>query len=214
MSNVVSLTINPVHEYSIPHFFGEEHFPRLKKLSLHDTFGKSALFTHLNLWKFHRGVNFMSLTLDRTLIKPDFAERIAFHLFPHVKKFDLSILLISNGIEFARLANRAIAPFHLWKLEEGNLVINFIRKSASLVAVLKNVSSWKGVKTIVFEATHVTQEDFSGHVQDIILYSGGFKSVKISGSVKGKLLKRFQSEFEANGGPIKLTGGVHRKPYM
>lgn len=40
-----------------------------------------------------------------------------------------------------------------------------------------------GVKTIVFEATHVTQEDFSGHVQDIILYSGGFKSVKISGSV-------------------------------
>lgn len=87
MSKVVSLTIDPLDEYPLHPFFDEEHFPSLKKLRLHNLLGRSI---HLDVFKRHRGVEYLSVELSQAIIEVDFAAKMV-SLFPSVKKFDLSI---------------------------------------------------------------------------------------------------------------------------
>ncbi|XP_035713732.1 uncharacterized protein LOC118438087 isoform X1 [Folsomia candida] len=203
MSKLTSLAIHAVNVYKIRDFFDEDHFPKLKNFSLRNNSVDLRMSTHLTLWKRHRGVESLTLTIDRPWWEDDLAGQII-HLFPAVKKFDLKIK-VSCRISIHEVG-RMMAAFQVWDLEKVNVLVQFMYESSYLIVVLKNMSTWKGVKRVHFKQVDIKEADLSASIQDIILHSRGLQNVKISSCLEPEIArKRIQSIFEASGVPIQFT---------
>ncbi|OXA47656.1 uncharacterized protein LOC110855630 [Folsomia candida] len=169
MSNLISLTVNPGYVY-IQEFFDEKHFPKLRNLTLRDQYYVFVeLSTHLNFWKQYRRVeSFVLQTSGNYRINLQDVERIV-HLFPAVKKLDVTVSVNSN------LATAVMIPFRRWDLEEARLVVRNVCVATELARVLRYVANWKGGKRVNFENTYIKQDALSACCQDIILYSRGLQ---------------------------------------
>ncbi|XP_035712480.1 uncharacterized protein LOC110855561 [Folsomia candida] len=204
MSKLTSLSIRTVNVYRIRGFFDEDHFPKLKTLSVHHGSGKSSLSSHLNLWRGHSGVESLALTMDfwTSGDEEDFEGKII-HLFPAVKEFDLTL----KNISYTSIPtlNRSIESFKMWDLERVDVVVDWVKRCCVWVEVLKAVSVFKGDKSLLFSYIDVSEDQFSHHIQDLVLYSRGFKRVEISGRVEPEFMERIRPIFEASGAPIYLT---------
>ncbi|XP_035713733.1 uncharacterized protein LOC118438087 isoform X2 [Folsomia candida] len=130
MSKLTSLAIHAVNVYKIRDFFDEDHFPKLKNFSLRNNSVDLRMSTHLTLWKRHRGVESLTLTIDRPWWEDDLAGQII-HLFPAVKKFDLKIK-VSCRISIHEVG-RMMAAFQVWDLEKVDI------KEADLSASIQDI---------------------------------------------------------------------------
>lgn len=89
MSKLTTLFIHDINAYQIFDFFDDDHLPKLKSLSVHHGEGKAPLSSHLNLWRRHKGVQSLALTLNFLASEEeDFAGKMV-DVFPAVKEFEL-----------------------------------------------------------------------------------------------------------------------------
>ncbi|XP_035712464.1 uncharacterized protein LOC118437520 [Folsomia candida] len=208
MSRVTTLSIHVTSASSnassrILDFFDEDHFPKLKILRVRQTCGDSML-PNLNTWRRHVGVQSLALSMD---FSGEEFERKLVNLFPAVKKFELNVKHMHRTSISA--LNRSIEPFKTWDLERVSVVVEGVRQSSVLLKILKVMSILKGVKSVRFPETYVKEDHFSRYIQDLILQSGGFNDVEISGLVVSEIVERIRPIFDANGGLIHFTGGVY-----
>ncbi|XP_035712327.1 uncharacterized protein LOC118437437 [Folsomia candida] len=182
MSKLTKLSIHALQAYGILWFFDEDHFPKLKTLSLHHASGEGTLTSHLNLWRRHRGVQALGLTVDFLYSKKgeeeDFEEKIV-DMFPSVMELDLTMKHIS--LSFIPAINRIMESFKTWDLERVNVCVTWGRQISLLSELLKAISVLKGVKSFQLLDIMSTEDHFSTYIEDVILHSRGFKSFEISG---------------------------------
>lgn len=150
MSKLTSLSIHPEGMYLIQDILNEDHLPALTKLVLNIYNARKELnvASQLNLWKRHRGVKFLSLSLDSrsSLDVNTIGEQIV-RLFPSVRKFELILWLDrTNSIQEV---NQMMAPYQNWALEEANVRGYRVKAASVLVAILENMANWKGADYIV-----------------------------------------------------------------
>lgn len=147
MSKLVSLLICQSPVYLFEDFYNQDRLPSLKHLTLQIDVEAWKLSTYLSLWKRHDGVTSLVLTLDRIWwMRDTFSERIA-HLFPSMKKLELTIIL--PRAEITQEINRLLEPFKIWDLKEVDVLAKSVVASSSIVAVLRNMSMWKGIYTLL-----------------------------------------------------------------
>ncbi|XP_035712443.1 uncharacterized protein LOC118437507 [Folsomia candida] len=210
MSQLTSLSIHSLHAYGILGFFDEDHFPKLKTLSLHHASGEGTLTSHLNLWRRHEGVQSLGLTVDFLSSKngeeEDFGEEIV-EMFPSVKELDLTMKHIS--LSFIPAINRIMESFKTWDLERVNVAVTLGRQISVLIEVLKTMSILQGVKSFQLLDITSSRVHFSPYIEDIILHSRGFKSFEISGYEPPEVVERMRSIFQASRAPVQFRVGRH-----
>ncbi|XP_021961515.1 uncharacterized protein LOC110857211 [Folsomia candida] len=221
MSKLTSLSIHPTAIYMCQDFLNENHLPALKDLFLGFSNRSAALIAspHLNLWKRHSGVKSLKLELDGRWLKN--ANGIGLQivrLFPSVKKLEVGMAwkdVINNKyLEVNKEEVKQImTPYRNWDLEEASVRFDGVNASSVLMTVLENMTTWRGVKSANFRYAGITQDDFSASIEDLILHSRGFKSVKIGScrrDVVPEILEVIQPILAASGAPIQVTGVVVR----
>ncbi|XP_035712352.1 uncharacterized protein LOC110855560 isoform X1 [Folsomia candida] len=220
MSKLTTLAIHPTDGNQILNFFDEDHFPQLKTLRVHDIHQDSCSSSFLKLWRRHRGVQSIALSLNSFACWEDeeFRGKIV-DLFPSVKEINLAL----KDIDFNDIPalSEIIEPFKTWDLERVSVHVDGVSKISVLMDVLKAMSGLKedhlikhrfrGVKSARFSDVDIKEDQFSPHIQDLILQSRGFKSVEIAGFMEPEIVERIRSIFEASGAPIHFSGGVVHK---
>ncbi|XP_035712332.1 uncharacterized protein LOC110855752 isoform X2 [Folsomia candida] len=207
MSKLTTLSIHATNSYRILNFFGEDHFPKLKTLRVHSCYGDLSFFSFLNLWRRHRGVKSLSLTLDFIESGEEFGGQVV-NLFPAVKEFRLNMNMKNVQLNSNLTINRIFEPFQTLDLERVNILVDGLNQSTVVINVLKAMSALKGIKSVRFLNTNIVESEFSPRIHGLILLSRGFKRVEISGHEDPEILERMRPIFEASGAPINFTGGV------
>ncbi|XP_021959841.2 uncharacterized protein LOC110855744 [Folsomia candida] len=207
MSKLTTLSIHATDGNEILDFFDEDHFPQLKTLHVQDIHEDSSISSFLDLWRRHRGVQSLTLTMNlfEDFEDEEFEEEIV-DLFPAVKEFNL----VLTDIDFDGIPtlSEITEPFKTWDLERVSVHVDGVSKTSELMDVLKAMSGLKGAKSAQFWAVYIKEDQFSVHIQDLIMFSKGFKKVEIFGGVVPEIMERMRAVFEASGAPIDFTGGV------
>ncbi|OXA46164.1 uncharacterized protein LOC110856641 [Folsomia candida] len=201
LSKLTRLAIPSINIYRIRDFFDHDHLPKLKSVSVNERIMPSSLLCHLNLWQRHTGVRSLSLDLC-TLGGTDYAEEFV-DVFPAVKEFHLRAE-VSFHTTLSDI-NEILGPWQKWDLERVKVHVKLFGDFSLLVDILKAVSELKGVKSIQFSDIFLKGDTFSPFVEDVILDSGGFKSVEISGCWGKGIVERIQPIFKASGAPVRLV---------
>ncbi|XP_021961723.1 uncharacterized protein LOC110857437 [Folsomia candida] len=202
MSNVTTLSTRSINTYQIRDFFDEDHFPKLKTLSIHQGTGTS----HANLWGQHGEIQSLSVVVW-SLRDKEFVGKLI-RVFPAVKKLELR-LEIAYHTSVSDI-NQTIEPFQIWDLERVNVHVATELQGVYpvLIQVLKAMSLMKGVKSVLFTGIFVKEDNFTPHVEDLILHSRGLTSVEMSGRMSTEIEERMRPIFEASGAPIHLRRSV------
>lgn len=140
MSKLTRLSIHATNVFRIHDFFDETHFPKLKTFRVDNGFWKSSVLSHLNLWRRHRGVASLSVTMNHWGLEEEEFWKQMIHIFPTVKQFELKM----HNIDCIPL-KRSMESFKMWDLEGVNVEVNWVKKSYVLIEVLKSVSVMKGM---------------------------------------------------------------------
>ncbi|XP_035712112.1 uncharacterized protein LOC110855761 [Folsomia candida] len=145
MSKLTTLSIQAINVYRILDFFDEDHFPKLRTLSIQPGIGKSSLITHLNLWEPHRGVQSLAVTIDSW--EEEELEEEMIQIFPTVKEFNLTLKQISSSP-----ISRSMESFKIWDLDRVNVIVDGVRPSSELIEGLEAaMSRLRGEKIIQFK---------------------------------------------------------------
>ncbi|XP_035712115.1 uncharacterized protein LOC118437289 [Folsomia candida] len=142
MSKLTRLSIHATNVFRIHDFFDETHFPKLKTFRVDNGFWKSSVLSHLNLWRRHRGVASLSVTMNHWGLEEEEFWKQMIHIFPTVKQFELKM----HNIDCIPL-KRSMESFKMWDLEGVNVEVNWVKKSYVLIEVLKSVSVMKDSPT-------------------------------------------------------------------
>ncbi|XP_021961567.1 uncharacterized protein LOC110857257 isoform X1 [Folsomia candida] len=203
MSTLTTLSIPDIDVYPIRNFFNEDHFPKLETLSVNNGKWQTSLASHF-LWRPHKGVKSLALTFDLLAWGQEKFEEKMIHLFPSVKKFDLTMEL-RNGVPNADF-NRILEQFQAWGLERTNVLVTFVDESSLLIGTIRNVAAWKGVKRVRFEDVCINEETFFPLSEDLISLSRGFERVEIFGDEVPEIEERIRPMLEASGAQIHFYG--------
>lgn len=144
MSKLTTLSIHAKNAHQpleIIDFFDEDHLPKLKTFRVHNICHDSSFLPYLNLWRRHRGVKSLALTMDSIGFGADYWRKTV-DLFPSVKEFNLNM----TPEDIASLPDLSwiTEPLQTWELERVNVSVVGVKNSFVMTDVLQAMSVLRG----------------------------------------------------------------------